>query len=126
MCMHLFEYMNLCQRVTIHILLHAYNFLSVCYIRFMKTVVIKITLKIMRLMKMVMIIVLIVITIMIIVLTSMIKTLKISSCRLPLIQVEDSGDYQCAAVLPSGRSSYDVIKLIVRSESWPATQTTAN
>ncbi|XP_050723887.1 basement membrane-specific heparan sulfate proteoglycan core protein-like isoform X5 [Eriocheir sinensis] len=38
-----------------------------------------------------------------------------NTLRLPLIQVEDSGDYQCEAVLPSGRSSYDVITLIVRS-----------
>ncbi|XP_050724034.1 MAM domain-containing glycosylphosphatidylinositol anchor protein 1-like [Eriocheir sinensis] len=38
-----------------------------------------------------------------------------NTLRLPLIQVEDSGVYQCDAVLPSGRSSYDVITLIVRS-----------
>ncbi|XP_050708006.1 cell adhesion molecule 4-like [Eriocheir sinensis] len=48
-----------------------------------------------------------------------------NTLRLPLIQVKDSGDYQCEAGLPSGRSSYDVITLIVRSESRPAKRTTS-
>ncbi|XP_045130066.1 basement membrane-specific heparan sulfate proteoglycan core protein-like isoform X13 [Portunus trituberculatus] len=34
--------------------------------------------------------------------------------RLPLIEIQDSGDYQCEVVTPSGARLYDVVTLIVR------------
>ena len=42
------------------------------------------------------------------------------SHRLPLIELQDSGDYQCEVPTSSGRHLYDIVTLVVRRESWPA------